>query len=64
MEASGYINYNFGSNKDEKNFLLFFSSVFGHQNPRSGLDLDPDPDSLKMLDPDPYPDPMFPGPQH
>ncbi len=35
--------------------LYFFSSVFGHQNPGSGLDPDPDPDSLEMLDRDPYP---------
>ncbi len=35
-------------------FLLFYSSVFGHQNPGFGLDQDPypDPDSLEMLDPD------------
>ncbi len=26
--------------------------------------LDPDPDSLEMLDPDPYPDPMYPDPLH
>jgi hypothetical protein len=31
-------------------FYLYFSSVFGHQNPGSGLDLDPD--SLEILDPD------------
>jgi hypothetical protein len=49
-----------------KNFqLYFFSSVFGHQTPRSGLDLDPELDSLKMLDPNPYKDPdsMNPDPQ-
>jgi hypothetical protein len=39
--------------KDVKNFqLYFFSAIFGDQNPGSGLD----PDSLEMLDPDPYPD--------
>ncbi len=40
---------------------MFFSSVFGHQNPGSGLD----PDSLEMLDKDPYPDPdsINPDPQ-
>jgi hypothetical protein len=37
----------------------FFSSVFGHQNPGSGLD--PYPDSVEMLDPDP--DLMNPDPQ-
>ncbi len=41
--------------------LYSFSSVFGHQNPGSGLDPDLDPylDSLEMLDPDPYPDSMI-----
>ncbi len=34
--------------KRKKNQLLFFPQIFGHQNPGSGLD--PDPDSLKMLD--------------
>ncbi len=29
---------------------VFFSSIFGHQNPGSGLDPDPYPDSLEMLD--------------
>ncbi len=51
--------------KDSKNFQLYFFvfSVWS-SNPESGLD--PDPDSLKMLDPDPYPDPesMNPDPQH
>jgi hypothetical protein len=42
----------------QKNFhLYFFSLVFGHQNPGSGLDPYPDPDSLKILDPDQYLDP-------
>jgi hypothetical protein len=37
--------------------------MFGHQNP--GSELQSDPDSLKMLDPDPYldPDSMNPDPQ-
>ncbi len=34
---------------------VFFSSVFGRQNPRSGLDPCPDRDSLDMLDPNPDP---------
>ncbi len=38
---------------------VFFCSIFGHQNPRSGLD--PDPGSLEM--PDPYPNSMNPDPQ-
>ncbi len=38
---------------------VFFPSVFGHQNPGSGLD--PDPNSHEMLDP--YPDSMIPDPQ-
>ncbi len=44
---------------------VFFSSVFGRQNPRSGLNPNLDSDSLEMLDPVPYPDPdsMNPGPQ-
>ncbi len=33
--------------------VFVFSSIFGHQNPGSGLD----PDSLEMLDPNPYQDP-------
>jgi hypothetical protein len=37
----------------KKILLYFFSFVFGHQNYGSGLD----PNSLAMLDPDPYPDP-------
>ncbi len=50
--------------KDNENFLLYFlSSVFGHHNPGSKLDLDldpdPYPDSLEMLGPDPYPDPYL-----
>jgi hypothetical protein len=32
--------------------LIFSLSVFGHQNPGSGLDPDPYPDPLEMLDPD------------
>jgi hypothetical protein len=34
---------------------IFFSYIFGHQNPGSGLDPDPYPDrdSLEMLDPNP-----------
>jgi hypothetical protein len=43
----------------KKRYKKNFSSVFGHQNPGSGLG--PDPDSLEMLDPDPDPDP---DPQH
>jgi hypothetical protein len=40
---------------------VFFSSVFGYQYLGSRLD----PDSLEMLDPDPYPDPdsMNPDPE-
>ncbi len=45
--------------KKKKIVCCIFSSVFGHQNPGSGLD--PDPDSLEM--PDPYPDSMNPVPQ-
>ncbi len=43
---------------------VFFSSIFGHQKPVSGLDPDlyPDRDSLEMLDPDP--NSMNPDPQH
>jgi hypothetical protein len=38
------------SKKDIKNFnCIFFCKYFGHQSPASGLD--PDPDSLEMLDP-------------
>jgi hypothetical protein len=39
---------------------MFFFVIFGHQT------LDPYPDSLEMLDPDPYPDPdsINPDPQH
>jgi hypothetical protein len=33
--------------------MYFF--LFVHQNPVSGLN--PDPDALELLDPDPYPDP-------
>jgi hypothetical protein len=44
---------------------LLFPLVFGHHNPASGLYpdpyLDPNPDSLEMLDPDP--DSMYPDPQ-
>jgi hypothetical protein len=42
---------------------VFFSYIFDHQNPGSGLDSDPD--SLEMLDPDsyPYPDSRKPDPQ-
>ncbi len=43
----------FDQKKKKKNSVVFFSFVFGHQNYGSGLD----PDSLAMLDPDPYPDP-------
>jgi hypothetical protein len=41
--------------------MYFLSSVFGHQNPGPGLD----PDSLQMLDLNPYPDPdsFNPDPQ-
>ncbi len=45
-----------GKNKLE---LYFFSSVFCHQNPGSGLD----PESLEMLDPDPDQDSINPDPQ-
>jgi hypothetical protein len=38
----------------KKRFVVLFSSAFGHQNLGSGLD--PDPNTLEMLDPDPYPD--------
>ncbi len=38
------------------------SSIFGHQNPGSGMD--PDPDPLEMLVPDPYSDSMNPDPKH
>ncbi len=37
-----------------------YFSIFGHQNPGSGLD----PDSLEMLDLDSYPDPDSINPQH
>jgi|688.fasta_scaffold458933_1 hypothetical protein len=45
--------------------LYFFSSVFNHQNPGSGLDPNLNPDSLEMLDPDsyPHPDSIIPDPQ-
>jgi hypothetical protein len=56
MEASRYINYNFRSKKEEKIFSCIFFLQF--------LIIKPDQDSLEMLDPDPYPDPMVPGPQH
>ncbi len=53
-----------GSNKDKKNFLMyFFSSSVLIQNPGSGLDQDPYPDSLEIMDPDPDPDSMNPDPQ-
>ncbi len=41
--------------KDKTISAVFFLLLFGHQNPGSGLDLDPD--SLEMLDPGPYPGP-------
>jgi hypothetical protein len=62
--------------RNKKNFHpCIFSYIFGFQNPGSGLDPDPDwirigsglnPDSLEMLDPDPYPhsDPINPDPKH
>ncbi len=44
----------------EKIQLYFLSSVFDHQKPGSGLDPNPDPDSLEMLDPDSInPDPQL-----
>jgi hypothetical protein len=44
----------------KKNSVFLFSSDFGHQNPGSGLDPDPYPDSLEMPDPDSMnPDPQF-----
>jgi hypothetical protein len=46
--------------KRKGNFVsVFFSSIFGHQNPGSELDQDPEP--LEMLDPDL--DSMNPDPQ-
>jgi hypothetical protein len=49
--------------KKIKNFLqlyrILLSLIFGHV---SGLD--PDPDSLGILDSDPYPDPEKKDPQH
>jgi hypothetical protein len=51
-------------------FCYIFSTIFCHQNLESGLDPDPaaysDPDSLEMLDPDPYVnlDSVNPDPQH
>ncbi len=52
-------NCNFGSKKGEKKI---FSCNFQFLVIKT---LDPDPDSLEMLDPDPYPDPvsMNPDPQ-
>ncbi len=52
----------FLTKKANKDFQLhiFCSSIFGHQNPGSGLDLDPDSLEcwirIRMLHPDPYPD--------
>jgi hypothetical protein len=43
--------------KGKKISAVFFSSVFGHQNPGSGLDSDPD--SLEMPDPYLNPDPQL-----
>ncbi len=37
--------------KKKKKSAVFFKIIFSHQNPGSGLD--PDPDSLELLDPDP-----------
>ncbi len=37
--------------KRKKKSAVFFKIIFSHQNPGSGLD--PDPDSLESLDPDP-----------
>jgi hypothetical protein len=48
-------------NQKKFSSVFFSSSVFGHQNPGSGLDPYPDPDSIEMLDPDPYPDSMKSG---
>jgi hypothetical protein len=41
----------FNRKRFKKVYVVFFSSVFGHQNPGSGLD--PYPGSREMLDPDP-----------
>jgi hypothetical protein len=46
--------------KEKKKIVVFFSSIFCHQNP--GSISFSDPDSLEMLDPDP--DSMKPDPQH
>jgi hypothetical protein len=46
--------------KRKTNFqLYFFSSVFGRQNPGSGLDQDPD--SLEILNPDAQPESVWGG---
>ncbi len=42
-----------GKNDPQKFSAVFFSLIFGHQNPGFGLDPDPYPDSLEMLDADP-----------
>jgi hypothetical protein len=53
MEVYGKVNCNFCSKKRKKKIsAVFFSPVFDYQN----LDPDLDPDSLEMLDSDPYPD--------
>ncbi len=63
----GIIKLQFLIKKEKEISAVFFSTIFGHQNPGSGLEPNSDPyqDSLKMLDPDTYPDPdsMSPEPQ-
>ena len=51
MEAYGLVNCSFYP-KEINFFICEFFTIFGHQNPGSGLD--PDRYQPKMLDPDPY----------
>ncbi len=55
------VNCSFGK---KKFFCCKFSSIFAHQNPGSGLDLDSDGIQPKMLDPDPDPYKMNTDPKH
>jgi hypothetical protein len=49
--------------KEKKLSAVFFSLVFDHQALYRSSGLDPYPESLEMLDTDPYPDSMNPDPQ-